>query len=252
MMKTAIVILLGAVCVWGIRIFLATPHGDAGFAPATQTGQTAGPASDISGGPVSRSPNEEGGASAAAARSLASNGSNCTVELNDYVTPSGDTFSAYTCSSAEPASPHPYAHYDNDSLAVMSYDDAAAAALLGQRLIRANTERSYDLLLRAAALDGGDFRHLAWLSDQAFGTVSIDGVTQVSNLMRQYELAALAARLGDTSQRSAYLRAELLRLGITNDELEVLDARVTTLLLAMRDIQQTVQGEITIGGASDA
>ena len=62
----------------------------------------------------------------------------------------------------------------------------------------------------------------------------------------------LSACSGDTSPRAAYLRTELLRIGLSDDDLAMLDTRVDTLLLAMRDIQQAVQGEITIGGASDA
>ena len=250
MMKTAIVILLGAVGVWCLWLYLATPAAESKHAARPAHNTT--PPSQISDRHLSPTGNDSRVATASTATALARSDIDCTVELNEYVTPSGETFSAYTCSGTRPESSHPYAHYDNDSLAILSYDDAAAAALLGQRLIRANTERSYDLLLRAAALDGGDFRHLAWLSDQAFGVISVDGVPQLENLMRQYELAALAAQLGDTSERATYLRAELLRLGLGNDELAVLDARVTTLLLAMRDIQQTVQGEVTIGGVSDA
>ena len=252
MMKTILIIPLGAAGVGCLFLFIvAAPDVQPPARPAqsgSPTATAAGAAHRHSG----QTADGSGATSTLAGAQPATEASDCTVEYRDFVTPSGETFSAYTCNRVEPPAPHPYAHYDNASLAVMAYSDAAAAALLGQRLIRANTERSYDLLLRAAALDGGNVRYLAWLSDQAFGTVAIDGVPQIANLMRQYELAELAVRLGDTSPRSAYLRTELVRVGLSNDEFATLDARVDTLLLAMRDIQQAVQGEITVGGASDA
>ena len=177
---------------------------------------------------------------------------NCHVELKDYVTTDGEMFSAYSCTPIGPVSAHPYADYDNATLAAMAYADAAAAALLGQRLIRKDTRRSYRLLVRAAALEGGNIRHLAWLSDQAFGAIAIDGEPQVANLQRQYELSALAARLGDDSGRADYLKNELVRIGVDDDQLDSLDARVSALLQSMRDIQRTVLGEVTIGGQDDA
>ncbi len=251
-MKTALVILLGAVGVGYVLLHLASTAGEKQPAasvpltvPVTQEGDATQPHAP-------QSLDARSATAQTAPDSPFRTDRNCTVEYRDYVAPDGTTFSAYTCQPDEPAPPHPYAHYDNASLAAMAYDDAAAASLLGQRLIAADRERSYDLLLRAAALDGGNFRYLAWLSDQGFGIVAIDGVPQIANVMRQYELAALSARLGDTSQRSAYLRAKLRELGLSDEQLAALDDRADTLLLAMRDIQQTVQGEITIGGPSDA
>lgn len=177
---------------------------------------------------------------------------NCTVELKDYVTPDGEMFSAYSCEPDNPGPAHPYAHYDDDTLDVMAYADAEAAALLGKRLLGSDARKSYQLLIRASALDGGKVEHIAWLADQAFGPIAINGAPQVSNLKRQYELAVLAARLGDISHRSEFLRNELIRAGVDADQLNSLDARVETLFQSMRDIQKTVLGEITIGGPSDA
>jgi hypothetical protein len=170
---------------------------------------------------------------------------NCRVELKDYVTPDGEMFSAYSCTPNNPAPPQVYSDYDNETLAGMAYSDADAAALLGQRLISKDTQRSYQLLIRAAALDG-KVEHLAWLADQAFGTVAINGEPQVANLQRQYELAALAARLGDAPVKSEYFKNELIKNGIDEDRLSSLDMRVNELLQSMRDIQLTVLGETTI------
>ena len=171
---------------------------------------------------------------------------NCRVELKDYVTTDGEMFSAYSCTPNNPAPRHPYADYDNETLASMAYADAGAAALLGHRLIAKDTRRSYQLLIRATALDGGKIEHLAWLSDQAFGAVAINGEPQVANLQRQYELAALATRLGDDPGKSRYLKNELIRIGVDEDQLQSLDMRVDALLQSMRDIQTTVLGEVTI------
>jgi len=176
---------------------------------------------------------------------------NCDVELKDYVTPTGEMFAAYSCTPKESMPPHDYAEYDNETLASMAYSDADAAALLGHRLIKKDTRKSYQLLIRASALDDGNIEHLAWLSDQAFGATDINGEPQIANLQRQYELAALAVRLGDDPGKTNYLRDELLRLGIAEAKLVRLDTRVDVLFQSMRDIQRTVVGEITIGGQGD-
>lgn len=176
---------------------------------------------------------------------------NCTVELRDYVTPDGEMFSAYSCTPNEPGPEHPYTHYTDATLATMAYSDAEAAALLGKRLIERDTGRSYEMLIRATALDG-DFGHLAWLADQAFGITAIDGEPQVENLKRQYELAAIATHFGDFSGRAAYFRDELVRIGVTDGQLQSLDERVSEVLRSIREIQVTVHGKSTIGGHGDA
>lgn len=176
----------------------------------------------------------------------------CTVELRNYVTTDGVMFPAYSCKPPRPAATHPYAHYGEDTLEAMAYGDAEAAALLGKRLIGADTPRAFDLLIRAAALDGGNTKHIVWLSDQAFGTLEVNGVPQITNIERQYELAALAARLGDTAQEPVFFRDQLVDIGVDADRLDSLDAEVEALLQSMRDIQRTVLGEVTIGGHSDA
>ena len=176
---------------------------------------------------------------------------NCRVELKDYVTTDGEMFSAYSCTPTAPPTPHIYAGYDNDTLAGMAYSDAVAAALLGRRLLGKDSARSYELLVRASALEGGNVEHLAWLADQAFGAVAIDGKPQLGNLRRQYELAALANRLGDSPAKADYLRNELIRNGIDEMQFDALDLRVDELLQSMRIIQGTVHGEITLGGRDD-
>jgi hypothetical protein len=176
----------------------------------------------------------------------------CRVELKDYVTTDGEMFSAYSCTPDEPAAAHIYAEYDNETLANMVYADAIAAALLGRRLIGSDTGRSYELLVRASALESGNVEHLAWLSDQAFGAIAIDGKPQLGNLQRQYELAALARRLGDSPGKAEYLRNQLLRYGIDETKLDALNKRADELLESMRDIQRTVQGETSLGGQDDA
>lgn len=177
---------------------------------------------------------------------------NCEVELKDYVTSEGEMFSAYSCTPLAPAPDHEYRHYDNKTLAAMSYSDAEASALLGRRLIQTDTGRAYELLIRASALDGGNVEHIAWLADQAYGTVEINGEPQVGNLKRLYELATLAARIGHSPARSEYLRNELIRTGTSRDQLNELDKRAEELFRSMREVQQTVLGEITIGGQDDA
>jgi len=176
----------------------------------------------------------------------------CRVELKDYVTTAGEMFSAYSCTPNNPAPPHVYADYDNQTLASMAYADADAAALLGRRLIGKDNRKSYQLLIRAAALDGGNVEHIAWLADQAFGAVAINGKPQIANLKHQYKLAALATRLGDSSAKTRYLKNELTKIGFSENQFNLLDTRVDALLQSMRDIQRTVLGEVTIEEQGDA
>ncbi len=174
----------------------------------------------------------------------------CTVELKDYVTPDGRMFSAYTCTPNEPKPAHPYAHYDNETLAGMSWSDAEAAALLGQRLIDRDTGRSYELLIRATALDG-DTRHISWLADMAFNPTAINGEPHIANLESRYELAELNARLGTDPVLPDVLKRELANAGVGEDRLSELDARADALLRSIQDIQRDVFGEVWVGGQDD-
>lgn len=176
---------------------------------------------------------------------------NCTVELNDYVTPTGEMFSAYSCTPHSPPPVHPYAHYDDATLEAMAWSDAEAAAVLGERLVGRDKSRSYELLVRATALDG-DVTHLHWLADQAFSAVKINEEVQVDNLKRRYELAALAARLGGDPVMSEYWKHELVNAGVDTTELDRLDGRVDGLLEEVRSIQIDVFGEVRYGGRNDA
>ena len=250
-MRIAVAILLGAVGV-GIYLYVADPSAEKSHASSPHATGTSTRAYTDTRLPTSPVGGREADGSETVLGLRVRADRNCTVRQRAYVATDGTPFIAYTCEPTSPRAPHPYAHYDNASLAALAYGDAVAAALLGERLIGRDRERSHELLLRAAALDGGNVRYLAWLAEQAFGTVEIDGVPQLSNIMRQYELAALAERLGDTSAKSDFLRSELGRLGVSDEQLTRLDDRVTNLLQAMRDIQQLVHGEITLGGTSDA
>jgi len=176
----------------------------------------------------------------------------CRVELKDYVTTKGEMFSAYSCTPNNPALAHVYADYSDETLAEMAYSDGDAAALLGRRYIGKDTGKSYELLIRASALQGGKVEHLTWLAEQAFGVIVIDGEPQLRNLQYQYELAALASRLGDKPGKATYLKQELLRNGVDEVQLDALNLRVDALLQSMRDIQRTVLGEVTIGRQDDA
>lgn len=175
----------------------------------------------------------------------------CTVELKDYVTPAGEMFQAYSCTPNNPAPPHPYADYDNATLEAMAYSDAEAAAQLGQRLIGLDNDKSYQMLVRATALDG-DVTHLHWLADQAFSAVKINDVVQIDNLKRRYELTALAARLGGNPANPLYWKSELVGAGVAKSDIDVLDSHVERLFRKVQDIQLTVFGEVKFGGGGDA
>jgi hypothetical protein len=175
----------------------------------------------------------------------------CNVELRDYVTDSGEMFAAYRCMPEAPRQPHPYAHYDDGSLETLAWSDPDAAALLGRRLAASDRDKSYKMLLRAAALSG-DSRHLSWLADQVFSAIRIDGDLHVYNVKRRYELAALASRLGGDKAAPQVLRNLLVEQGLGGRSLHALDDRVETLLESVRAIQRSVHGEVRYGGQGDA
>ncbi|MDJ0812433.1 MAG: hypothetical protein QNJ23_01795 [Woeseiaceae bacterium] len=176
---------------------------------------------------------------------------NCDVRFDDYVTADGEVFSAYSCTPHAPRATHPYEHYDNGSLEVLAYADPEAAALLGRRLAASDPDTAYDMLVRAAALDG-NVDHLARLADQAFSAFRIDGALQVDNIKRRYELAALATRLGGDPAPARFLRSTLIEAGVNADSLGRLDDRVDALAESVRGIQRAVFGEIRYGGQTDA
>ena len=175
----------------------------------------------------------------------------CDLVSRDYVSPAGAMHSAWSCDQREPSTPHPYASYSNDTLDILAYSDAEAAALLGKRLIESDIGKSYDMLIRATALDG-NFAHLAWLADQAFGTTRVNSSPRIEALYQQYQLASVSEHFGDFSGRTDYFRQQLEQTGAGADVLDDLDRRVMAILQQMRAIQATVHGAVAPGGQNDA
>ena len=98
----------------------------------------------------------------------------------------------------------------------------------------------------------GDAGHLSWLADQAYSAIRIDGDLHLDNVKRRYELAAVASRLGGDPATPDFLRSLLLDAGLGAESLAALDRRVAALLESVRNIQQSVHGEIRYGGQDDA
>lgn len=250
-MKRAITVL--AVPVAAAALYLAA--GPAGNAPAPAFSPAA-PAADHPATPKA-TPASPAGVPAASGRSEVVLGvrvrkdRQCTVEWNDHVTRQGKMFPAYRCIPDGAGPDHGYAHYGNTTLEVMSYADAEAADVLGRRLLGSDPGKAYAMLVRATALDG-DVRRLAWLADQAFSATRIDGKLQVGNVMRRYELAALAAELGDDPALTRFLRSALTEAGIGAEQFATLDGRVDALVETVRQIQRSVFGEVRHGGQNDA
>ena len=246
------IISIAAVLMAPLVYFVFANHGPVGSIPTEPAIHPAIQPATIAPAPPLESTLAEGGDTEIVLGIPVLKDRNCRVELKDYVTTYGEMFSAYSCTPNTPASAHIYADYDNVTLANMAYSDADAAALLGRRYVGKDTGKSYELLIRASALEGGNVEHLAWLAEQAFGVIEIDGEPQLKNLQHQYELAALASRLGDGPGKAEYLKDKLFRSGIDEARLNALNLRVDELLKSMRNIQRTVLGEVTIGGQDDA
>ena len=175
----------------------------------------------------------------------------CVAEKREYVATDGRMFSAYSCNPIQSAKAHPYEHYDNESLAELSWADAEAAALLGRRLAEHDRRMSYQLLLRATALDG-DTRHLAWLGDITYGELRRNGELQVDIVKRRYELALLGTYLGDDPGLSHYLEHQLRVAGLASQDIDQLDLRAQQLLESLLNIQVDVFGEVRYGGQDNA
>lgn len=177
----------------------------------------------------------------------------CSIVRHYLPRPDGTTVTAFSCQRESTRQAHPYTQYSSDALDSLAYSDAVAAQVLGMRLIEDDTAASLSLVIRAAALAGGDPAPILQFSNAYPHPVSVDGAPQPSVVRVKYVLAAVTALLdGDTSAPNSW---EPVIRGQSTDpdrELALLQARARDIIDEMRRIQIEVSGTSTIGGPGDA
>ena len=177
----------------------------------------------------------------------------CAIVRHYLPKPDGTSVEAVSCERDSVAESHPYTHYPNAALESLAYSDAKAAQILGMRLIEADAAASLSLVVRAAALSGGDPAPVLLYSNAYPHPVFIDGVPQRKTVHVKYVLAAVADLLdGDTSAPNMWEPVIREHSADPDRELAELHARARQIVAEMRRIQTDVSGTSTIGGPGDA
>ena len=182
----------------------------------------------------------------------------CTIVRHYLTQPDGTVVEALSCEHDIPPTPHPYVSYPRAALASLAYADATAAEILGMRLIEEDAAESLSLLIRAAALSGGDPAPIRRYASAYPHPVFIDGVPQPQTIRIKYVLASveallqLDASMPNTGRQNRW--AAVIREYSEDPERELaqLQTRAQDIVAEMRQIQLDVSGLSTIGGAGDA
>lgn len=219
-------------------------------------GQSVAPG--VASAPVEQQPQPTPGAEparqyVAMSRSAARGGPACTITRHYASRPDGTSAEAISCQPAGARAPQPYERYPAGALESLAYADADAARILGMRLIEDDATAALSLVVRAAALAGGDPAPIRYFSSAYPHPVSINGVPQPRTVRVKYVLATVVALLGDETAASAGWES-VIRAHSQDPEAELgrLNARARAIVDAMRRIQVEVSGTSTIGGQGDA
>ncbi|MDX1498748.1 MAG: hypothetical protein R3176_02550 [Woeseiaceae bacterium] len=242
-MKSRAIIALGLVVAL-IGAYLAyMPHaGPPGLTPGpaaapASTPETAGGAGD----PVASAPVVASGAPAAAPA--------CVVEPRYLSRDDGTTVTVYACVGDDPPPAHAYETYPNAALESLAWGDARAAEVLGMRLRHEDEARALSLVLRAAALAGGDPAPLLRLSNAWPAPTAIDGVPVRRTVHTKFVLSAVADLLGAEHNNLPYWKATIRSVSTDPErEIELLLERAAEIVGEMQQIELEVTGRSTFGG----
>lgn len=127
----------------------------------------------------------------------------------------------------------------------MAYSDAAAAEMLGKRLVEQDPQRAYNLLLRSVALNPKNTQPILWLAAMSYSLVSVNGEPAVKRMSERYVLSRVAEELG-TPGVATHPRLSLIKAGMGGAEFQRLEANVRDNLEAIREIQIRVKGESNV------
>lgn len=169
---------------------------------------------------------------------------NCDVTRHYVELGNGLVTEAYSCNPRD-TSTDDYELLGNDALAVLAYNDAKAARVLGKRLVELNPEQSRAWLLRAAALEPDNVEPLMWLASQAYSLRGASNAALVATA-NAYVITKTSRALGSDADLD-WIIDDLLAAGLDDADIEFLDEAARRDLQAIRTIQLEVFGHTTIG-----
>lgn len=176
-------------------------------------------------------------------------------EIVTHYLPRGDgtVQEVYSCESINAADGHPYESYSNAALESLAYADAKAAEILGMRISAQDEAKAISLIIRAAALSGGDVAPILMYSQSYPHPSAVDGVPVRKTVHTQFVLAAVVDLLGANSGLTATWEDTIRHYSSDPDtEIALLHAQAIRIVEEMRQIQLDVLGNATIGGQGDA
>lgn len=245
-MSTRATIALGAALVLGAAYLFHEPHER----PAEHEPSAPAPVAEA----LPDRPAPDTGAPAEATPTAAAAAApDCTVVQTFVANPDGTATPLYTCEPVEPEPPHPYSGYSTEALASLAYADADAARILGMRLRHDDETAALSLIVRAAALSGGDPAPLLEYANAYPQPSAINGWPVRKTVHVQFVLGSVADMLEAGSSNAAYWEALIREESADADrELELLRQQARTIVEEMRRIQRDLTGTTDFGGPDDA
>jgi hypothetical protein len=175
----------------------------------------------------------------AAAKSIGWEEAGC-VERLVYLS-SGESMMAWDCPSKEVK--HPYRAYPTASLEALAYSDAKAAEILGKRLAETAPDASLEWMLRASALNKGDYEPILYLVNTTYSAVDINGEFPAETVAEKYVLAGVISRLGGSKFPLIRSRDLLLEHGFKVSDLKEFDQVAKVLFDRIAAISLEITGE---------
>jgi hypothetical protein len=156
----------------------------------------------------------------------------------------GELSPRHQCTPEAPAA-DPYQDLDEATLAGMAYGDARAAAVLGLRKIRSHDTVEEDLglslIYRSAALSG-DLEVFRRAIGLRYAYLSVNGRPQVEGMKQLLIFNRMGRALGDDRFDPEPVRSELTRIGLSAEEIGLLESRSRTILGRMAALQTELTG----------
>ena len=177
----------------------------------------------------------------------------CPIDTRYVANPDGTVTPLFSCESAGPQPPHPFTTYPNEALESLAYGDADAARILGMRLRLVDEAAAMSLVVRAAALAGGDPAPILEYANAYPLPSAIDGVPVRKTVHARFVLGAVADMLEAGSSDVAHWELVIRHVSTDPDrEIEMLRDRATAIVEEIDRIRQDVTGVTGSGGRNDA
>lgn len=177
----------------------------------------------------------------------------CTIDTRYVPNPDGTVTPLYTCERTEKVPPHPYTNYSNEALESLAWGDADAARILGMRLRLRDEAAATSLVVRAAALAGGDPAPILEYANAYPLPSEIDGVPVRRTVHARFVLGAVADMLEKGSSDVAHW--ELVIRQVSSDperEIEMLRDRARAIVEEIDRVREDVTGVTGNGRRNDA